>query len=146
MTSTNETDLIVSLLRHQTYLEEITEEMTYDDTLDLLGGSRKAKPGIKNMDHIVGVSDLVSRQKAKEMKLKSVTLGKQKQLLRCVAALGVYLRRFVIDNLSKQNAMAADISLFGKFTLVPTNSDAANGDRDALYSKKLVFDPNSNIA
>ena len=35
--------------------------MTYDDTLDLLGGTRKAKPGVKDMDHIVGVSDLLTR-------------------------------------------------------------------------------------
>ena len=61
MTSLNETDLIASLLRHQNYLEEIAEEMHYDDTLDLIGGSRRGKPGIKDMDHIVGVSDLVSR-------------------------------------------------------------------------------------
>lgn len=52
--------------------------MTYDDTLDLLGGTRKAKPGIKEMDHIVGISDLESRRKAKEQKVKSVTLAKHK--------------------------------------------------------------------
>lgn len=80
MSTLTEVDLISSLLHHQTYLEEITEEMNYDDTLDLLGGTRKAKPGIKDMDHIVGVSDLISRQKAKDAKMKTVTLGKQKQL------------------------------------------------------------------
>ena len=78
MASLNETDLIASLLKHQSYLEEISEEMTYDDTLDLVGGSRRGKPGIKNMDHIVGVSDLASRQKANAQKIKSVTLNKQK--------------------------------------------------------------------
>ena len=66
MSILTEADLISSMLSKESYLDEITEEMTYDDTLDLLGGSRKAKPGIKDMDHIVGVSDLLSRQKAKE--------------------------------------------------------------------------------
>ena len=61
MSILTEVDLIQSLLRHQTYLEEITEEMTFDDTLDLLGGTRKAKPEVKDMDHIVGVSDLLTR-------------------------------------------------------------------------------------
>ena len=50
--------------------------MTYDDTLALLGGTRKAKPNLKDMDHIVGVSGIASRDKAKEQRLKAVTGSK----------------------------------------------------------------------
>ena len=40
--------------------------MMPDDTLDLLKGTRKGKSDVKQLDHIVGVSDLKSRAKAKE--------------------------------------------------------------------------------
>ena len=43
-----------------------------DDTLDLLKGTRKGKPFIKNLDHIVGVSDLQTRSKAKQQRQKAV--------------------------------------------------------------------------
>ena len=43
----NENDLIASLLRNQTYLSQITEEMLPDDTLDLLKGTRKGKSDVK---------------------------------------------------------------------------------------------------
>lgn len=52
--------------------------MTFDDTLELLGGTRKAKPGIKEMDHILGVSNVISRKKAKEQRFKAVAHSKQK--------------------------------------------------------------------
>ena len=51
------------------------------------------------MDHIVGVSDLLSRQKAKDQRLKGVTLSKQKQLVRVISAIGIYLRRFVTEHM-----------------------------------------------
>ena len=60
----NESDLIGSLLRGQAYLEQITTEMVPDDTLDLLKGTRRGKSEVKQLDHIVGISDLLSRQKA----------------------------------------------------------------------------------
>ena len=60
----SENDLITSLLRSQAYLEEVTEEMIPDDTMDLLKGTRKGKSNVKELDHIVGVSDLLARQKA----------------------------------------------------------------------------------
>ena len=64
----NENDLISSLLRSQPYVEEIIEELHPDDTLDLLKGTRKGKSEVKEMDHIVGVSNLQTRQKAKEQR------------------------------------------------------------------------------
>lgn len=66
MSNLNESDLIGSLCRSQSYLEQITEELIPDDTLDLLKGTRKGKNEIKDRDHIVGVSNLLTRQKAKE--------------------------------------------------------------------------------
>ena len=47
--------------------------MVPDDTMELLNGTRKGKSPIKEMDHIVGVSNLLSRQKAKEQRTRSVT-------------------------------------------------------------------------
>ena len=96
----DEKDLIASLLRGQNYLEQITEELCPDDTLDLLNGTRKGKSTtVKDLDHIVGVSDLQTRQKAKEMRLKAVTQGKTKQLLKSLIAMGIYLRKSVLDHL-----------------------------------------------
>ena len=71
-----ENDLIASLLRSQTYLEHVTEEMLPDDTLELLKGTRKGKSDIKTLDHIVGVSDLLTRQKAMQQKQRAVTVSK----------------------------------------------------------------------
>ena len=76
----NENDLISSLLRSQPYVEEIIEELHPDDTLDLLKGTRKGKSEVKEMDHIVGVSNLQTRQKAKEQRNRAVTIQKTKQL------------------------------------------------------------------
>ena len=70
----DEKDLIASLLRSQNFLEQITEEFCPDDTLEMLQGTRKGKnTTFKDLDHIVGASDLATRQKAKEMRYKAVT-------------------------------------------------------------------------
>ena len=61
-----ENDLIASLLKNEAYISQINEEMHPDDTLDLLKGTRKGKSDVKDMAHIVGVSNLLTRQKAKE--------------------------------------------------------------------------------
>ena len=72
----SEIDLIASLLKNEAYVGQITDEMLPDDTLDLLKGTRKGKNEIKDMDHIVGVSNLLTRQKAKEMRTRAVTQSK----------------------------------------------------------------------
>ena len=43
---------------------------------DLLKGTRKGKSNVKDMDHIVGVSNLLTRQKAKEQRDRAVTQSK----------------------------------------------------------------------
>ena len=48
----NNDDFVASLVKQQSYLDEIAEEMGQDDTLELLGGTRKAKPVVKQMEHI----------------------------------------------------------------------------------------------
>ena len=71
-----EHDLIASLMRNQVYMEEVTREMLPDDTMDILNGTRKGKSDVKTLDHIMGVSDINTRQKAKEQRIKAVTIGK----------------------------------------------------------------------
>lgn len=61
----NENDVIASLLRNPGYVDQIMDELLPDDTLDLLRGSRKGKSEVGKYDHIVGVSDLHTRQKAR---------------------------------------------------------------------------------
>ena len=114
----NESDFIASLLRQQSYLDEIAEETQQDDTLELLGGTRKAKPVVKQMEHIQGVSDYTAKIKAKEARNKAVTLGKQKQLLRVITAVGVYVRKFIIDHVNSQGDFAVDAGFFGRFSLL----------------------------
>ena len=67
--------------------------------------------------------------------------GKRKQLKRCFLALGVYLRKFITDNLSSTKAIVQDIGPFGKFALLPDLED-----QEALYTKKIIFYPSSAIA
>ena len=76
MSALTENDLINSLLKSEVYVNQITEEMIPDDTLDLLKGTRKGKSNVKDMDHIVGVSNLLTRQKAKEQRDRAVTQSK----------------------------------------------------------------------
>ena len=71
-----ENDLIASLLKSEAYVSQATEDMIPDDTLDLLKGTRKGKSDVKDMDHIVGVSNLLTRQKAKDLKARAVTQSK----------------------------------------------------------------------
>ena len=60
--------------------------------------------------------------------------------MRCFTAIGVYLRRFVIDNMQKPGSFAAETP-FGKFIL------AADAEaRDSLYQKKITFEPSAAIA
>ena len=84
-------------------MEQITTEMVPDDTLDLLKGTRRGKSEVKQLDHIVGISDLLSRQKAQAQKQRAVTLTKKAQLQRCLIALGVFLRKFIIDNIERED-------------------------------------------
>ena len=102
--------------------------MLPDDTLDLLKGTRKGKNEVKNLDHIVGISDLQSRQKAKDQRLKAVTTLKTSQLQKTLMALGIYLRRFFTENIERDN-LQLDTHYFGKFSIV-ADPDA---DIDALY-------------
>ena len=58
----DEKDLIASLLRGQNYLEEVTEELCPDDTNEMMHFSRKGKnTTVKDLDHLVGVSDIKAR-------------------------------------------------------------------------------------
>lgn len=60
--SLTESDLISSLLTSPSYIEQITSEMLPDDTADLLVKSgRKGKSDVKQLEHIVGISDLMTR-------------------------------------------------------------------------------------
>jgi len=60
--SLTESDLISSLLTSPSYIEQITSEMLPDDTADLLVKSgRKGKSDVKHLEHIVGISDLMTR-------------------------------------------------------------------------------------
>ncbi len=63
-----ETDLVASLLRNQNYIDQVTQEVLPDDTNDLLKNSRKGKSDVKELEHIVGISDLMTRQKAKQQR------------------------------------------------------------------------------
>ena len=56
----NESDLIASLLRNQSYVDQIIPEMIPDDTQDLVK-QRKGKGGCDQLDHIVGISNLQAR-------------------------------------------------------------------------------------
>ena len=66
------------------------------------------------------------------MRQRAVTQGKAAQLKRCFIALGVYLRRFFLNAVDKEN-VSMDTLGFGKFTIV-NDPDA---DDDSLYPKKL---------
>ena len=72
-----EADLIRSLLMQPLYLSSITQEMIPDDTNDLLVmHGRKGKSVEKNLNRIVGTSDKMFAEKARELKLKAVTRSK----------------------------------------------------------------------
>ena len=94
------------------------------------------------MDHIIGVSNLLTRQKAKEQRARAVTLSKTQQLQRSMIALGVYLRKNVIENIQKENDICLDAGSFGKFTL----ANDPEADSESLYPKKIVYEPTSTLA
>ena len=56
-----ENDLIASMMKNSSYMEQVTADMIPDDTMDLLKGTRKGKNDVKSLEHIVGVSDLLAR-------------------------------------------------------------------------------------
>jgi len=53
-----------------------------------------------------------------------------------MVALGVYLRKFFIENLNLP-AVCIDTGCFGTFCMI----DDSDASEDALYSKKIVFKP-----
>ena len=121
-------------------MEAIEDEMLPDDTNDMLNGSRKGKHEVKYYDHIMGVSELQTRQKAKQQKQKAVIVAKQGQLLRCLMALGVYLRKFFMEHLDRTE-ITIDTQFFGRFCMLQ-DPDA---DVDSLYPKKIVYEPNVGL-
>ena len=60
----------------------------------------------------------------------------------CMRALGIYLRKFVMDQLEKDADVAIDAKGFGKFRLT-VDPDAAE---DSLYPKKIVYEPTAALA
>ena len=73
----SETELVGSLLCSQSYLDTITGELLPDDTMDLCNGSRKGKSEVKYYDHIEGVSNIHSKQMAKQQRQRAVIAIKQ---------------------------------------------------------------------
>ena len=56
-------------------------------------------------------------------------------------ALGVYLRKFFIDNIERPD-MAIDTQSFGKFTIVAD----PEADSDSLYPNKIIFEPSGILS
>ena len=74
----SEADLIRSLLVQPLYLNNITQELIPDDTNELLVVSgRKGKSLEKNLNRIVGTSDQMFAERARELKVKAVTRTKE---------------------------------------------------------------------
>ena len=57
-------------------------------------------------------------------------------------ALGVYLRKNVIDHVSKVGDICFDAGSFGKFKLVHD----ADADSENLYPKKIVYEAPGSLA
>ena len=131
-----ENDLIASMLKNQAYVDQVTTEMLPDDTLDLLKGTRRGKSEVKGLDHIVGISDLASRQKAKEQRQRAVITNKTVQLQKSFIAFSLLLRKFFVENIDKEHIIM-DTQYWGRFTLM-RDPDA---DEDTLYPKKITFEP-----
>ena len=55
-------------------------------------------------------------------------------------ALGIYLRRFFVDNIEREN-LTIDTQYFGKFSIVQ-DPDA---DYDSLYPRKIEFEPSGSL-
>ena len=69
-------DLIASMMRNPSYVEQACQEIHPDDTMALLQGARKGKSDIKEMVHILGPSEVNVRIKAKELRTRAVTKSK----------------------------------------------------------------------
>ena len=57
-------------------------------------------------------------------------------------ALGVYLRKQVIDHIAKEHDVCFEAGSFGKFTL----TDDPDADSDSLYPKKITYEPTGMLA
>ena len=86
--SLTESDLIASLLQSKPYMDKVCEEIPApDDGDEIFKGMRKGKSDLNDMDHIIGVSNMLGRQKAKEKIIRSVTFNKTKMLQFSIKAL-----------------------------------------------------------
>lgn len=101
-------DLIASILRNPSYVEQVYQEIHPDDTMALLQGARKGKSEFKEMYHILGPSEVNVRIKAKELRTRAVTQIKMQQLTSCINALGIYLRKFIVENVNTQEDVTLD--------------------------------------
>ena len=82
-----------------------------------------------------------SKVKANEQRLKAIQSTKTSQLQRCVVAIGVYLRKFFVENIHMQ-AVSIDTGSFGTFCMV-NDPDASE---DTLYPKQIVYKPQGFIS
>lgn len=57
-------------------------------------------------------------------------------------ALGIYLRKFIIDYLENEQEVGLDTQFFGKFALVKDHE----ANQDSMYPKKLVFETNAMMS
>ena len=135
-------DLVASMMRNATYIEQATQELIPDDTMDLLKGTRKGKSDVKQMSHILGVSEVQVRKKAREQRLIAVTQGQQAKLVGHINALGIYLRKFVIENVAARDDVTLDTKFLGKFTLMRDTTP----DYGSLYPKKIIYEPSGLLA
>lgn len=62
-------------------------------------------------------------------------------MLRNFMALGVYLRKFFIDQIEKQD-LCIDTQSFGRFTIV-ADPDA---EYESLYPRKITYEPTGLLA
>ena len=119
------------------------EELAPDDGDELFNGKRKGKSDLRDLDHIVGVSDMLGRQKAKEKIAKSVTFNKTKMLQFSLKVLSQHIKKKIVDHLrTKEEDVCFDIGGFGKIYMF----NDADADYDSLYPKKLVHEPTGNLA
>ena len=72
-----EADLVKSLLMQPLYINSVAQEMIPDDTSELLvQHGRKGKSMEKGLNRIVGTSDQMFAERARELKIKAVTRSK----------------------------------------------------------------------
>ena len=108
------------------------EELAPDDGDELFNGKRKGKSDLRDMDHIVGVSNMLGRQKAKEKIVRSVTFNKTKMLQFSLKVLSQYIKKKIVEHLrTKEEDVCFDLGGFGKISLL----NDADADYDSLYPK-----------